>query len=99
MCDRNSNYSTWPDHYWCSRNASDKYWSGEPGGSSAQGALGFSNEFFGPLRKQEFFNRCGANSHDEMAELARSDIPVIDHLVAHDAISFISGPHHGASNK
>jgi glycosidase len=50
----------------CAEDLDEKNWNGAPGGSGSQGNLRFSEGFFGPLRSQLFFNRCGANSHDEM---------------------------------
>ena len=67
MCDRGTSYAVAPDHVACARDLNDRYWSGAPGGTTAQGQLGFSSAFFPPLRSQFFFDRCGANSHAEMA--------------------------------
>lgn len=67
MCDRETSYAVSPDHAACARDLNDRYWSGAGGGAASQGTLGFGASFFPPLRSQYFFNRCGANSHDEMA--------------------------------
>lgn len=67
MCDRATHYSRAPNHGSCASDLNANYWSGAPGGSSNQGTLAFSNDFFGPLKSQAFFNRCGANTQSEMA--------------------------------
>ena len=66
MCDNNTSYTKWPDHYKCSDDLNDKNWKGTPGGSWDAGVLGFGDTFFPPFKRQEFFNRCGANSHGDM---------------------------------
>lgn len=67
LCENNTRYSKRPDHSRCPRDLDGKYWSGEGGGSGAQGDLAFSESFFKPLKNQLFFSRCGANSFSEMA--------------------------------
>jgi len=66
MCDNSAYYSKQPSHYDCANDLSAKNWNGASGGSSAQGELNFSDEFFGPFKNQNFFNRCGANSQQDM---------------------------------
>jgi glycosidase len=66
MCDRNTFYGKSPNHVKCAADIDQKNWSGQSGGSDAQGELQFSDNFFKPLKSQYFFNRCGANTHSEM---------------------------------
>ncbi|MCB0385393.1 MAG: hypothetical protein KDD43_08375, partial [Bdellovibrionales bacterium] len=66
MCDPKTTYSRPPRHHQCANDLSGKNWSGASGGSSNQGELAFSEDFFGPLKSQHFFNRCGANSTEDM---------------------------------
>lgn len=57
MCDSQTTYSQWADHYQCANDMNEKNWNGAAGGSSGQGQLGFSDNFFPPLKSQYFFNR------------------------------------------
>ena len=66
LCDNATDYSKQPDHYRCSDELNANNWSGRPGGSAGQGELKFASSFFGPLKSQHFFNRCGANSQSDM---------------------------------
>jgi len=66
MCDGKTSYSKAPNHHSCSNDLSSKNWNGESGGSSNQGELAFSPDFFAPLKNQFFFNRCGANTTADM---------------------------------
>jgi len=65
MCDTSTTYYQSPDHTRCASELNRKSWNGEPGGSSAQGQLAFSSTFFPPFKVQDFFNRCGPNTHQE----------------------------------
>eukprot|EP00727_Mastigamoeba_balamuthi_P000439 m51a1_g10392 putative sulfonate abc transporter atp-binding protein (688) ;mRNA; r:57895-60362 len=68
ICDKNTYYSRQPDnHVDCAHALDGAYWAGQPSGSPKQGEIAFSNTFFGPFKTKYFLNRCGANSHDEMA--------------------------------
>eukprot|EP00727_Mastigamoeba_balamuthi_P014847 m51a1_g9989 putative alpha amylase (686) ;mRNA; r:36269-38587 len=68
ICDRNTHYSRQPDsHVDCAHALDANYWSGAPSGSPKQGDISFGNTFFGPFKSKYFLNRCGPNSHDEMA--------------------------------
>lgn len=66
MCDKATIYARAPHHLQCATDLDHKNWSGETGGSDAQGELQFSQNFFRPFKTQYFFNRCGANSTEEM---------------------------------
>jgi len=66
MCDSATVYGKAPNHLVCAADLDGKNWSGEAGGSPAQGQLNFSPAFFAPLKSQYFFNRCGANSTADM---------------------------------
>ncbi len=66
LCDRDTSYSKSPDHVNCAAELDAKNWSGEPGGSIKQGELAFGPNFFPPMKLQNFFNRCGPNSDEEM---------------------------------
>lgn len=66
MCDKSTRYGRAPRHVQCTVDLDHKNWAGESGGSDAQGELNFSENFFGPLKSRYFFNRCGANSTEEM---------------------------------
>jgi len=66
MCDPATYYERAPSHYACANDLSARNASGGASESPAQGALRFSDAFFGPLRSAFFFNRCGANSLEDM---------------------------------
>eukprot|EP00005_Dracoamoeba_jomungandri_P000840 CAMPEP_0174250694 /NCGR_PEP_ID=MMETSP0439-20130205/785_1 /TAXON_ID=0 /ORGANISM="Stereomyxa ramosa, Strain Chinc5" /LENGTH=690 /DNA_ID=CAMNT_0015330829 /DNA_START=22 /DNA_END=2094 /DNA_ORIENTATION=+ len=68
LCDQKTNYSTFPDdHEACAADLNTLYWNGVPGESSHQGELSFSDQFFGPLKSEYYFSRCGPNSADDTA--------------------------------
>jgi len=67
LCDPHTSYNATPSHTDCANGLNGKFWSSQAGGVPAQGQLEFSTGFFGPFRTQEFFNRCGADSHQDMA--------------------------------
>ncbi len=76
MCDPNTFYSTPARNpfndgrsglHACADDLNARDWSGASAESPAQGTLNFSNNFFGALKNNAFFNRCGANSHSDMA--------------------------------
>ena len=53
MCDPGTRYTNPPSasaHSACASELSQKYWSGQPGGSGAQGELEFGEDFFPPFR-------------------------------------------------
>lgn len=66
MCDRNTLYKKDPQHYSCANELNQKNWEGFPGGAQYSGELSFGKQFFPPLKSQHFFNRCGANSPEDM---------------------------------
>lgn len=66
MCDKNTFYSKEPDHYRCAEELNEKNWNGAGGGSDGAGELAFGEDFFPPFKSQFFFNRCGANSQEDM---------------------------------
>lgn len=66
MCNQQTRYANQPDHYRCAEDLSRKNWSAEGGASSAAGELSFGADFFPPFKSQFFFNRCGANSIQDM---------------------------------
>lgn len=67
LCSYDSSYSIQPpDHEKCASVLDSQFWSGVPVGDPAsQGNLSFSSQFFGPLKLEYFFNRCGPNSPDD----------------------------------
>lgn len=66
MCDPNTYYSQQANHYQCANDMNSNNWNGVAGGSSSQGTLHFSDNFFPALKNQYFFNRCGPNSSEDM---------------------------------
>lgn len=66
MCNPRTRYSRQANHYECADSQNAKNWSGQGGPSPGQGELQFSQDFFGPLKNQNFFNRCGTNSTGDM---------------------------------
>lgn len=67
MCDPKSKYTTYADHNLCTQKMHDFHWGGYPGNGGGQANLEFSDGFFPAFRNQFFFNRCGANSYEEMS--------------------------------
>lgn len=65
MCDDNTDYSVEANHEQCAEDLNNKNLNGLSGGTNNQGTLNFSSNFFSPLKSQYFFNRCGANSHED----------------------------------
>src|SRR5690606_28631294 len=66
MCNKKTFYKRAANHYQCSDELNAKNWSGASGGSSGQRELAFGEDFFPPFKDQNFFNRCGANSQQDM---------------------------------
>jgi glycosidase len=67
LCDPLTFYNPQPDHKKCTQDLNDLNWSGIPGNPQSQGSLIFSEKFFKPLKSPLFFNRCGANTVEEMS--------------------------------
>ena len=67
LCGPGTFYRKTPEHERCARELNDEHWRGVPAGSTAQGELQFSDNFFGPLRAPQFFNRCGPNDWHQTA--------------------------------
>jgi glycosidase len=69
MCDLNTRYAkvhTQSEHETCAKDLDQENERSLPTHSLGQKELNFSQEFFPPLRQQEFFNRCGGNTQSEM---------------------------------
>ena len=67
MCDRNTGYTKQPNHDQCPRDLAGGYWMGYRNTQSPnQGELGFSDSFFKPMKNQQYFSRCGADTMEEM---------------------------------
>eukprot|EP00475_Leptophrys_vorax_P023616 TRINITY_DN3233_c0_g1_i1.p1 TRINITY_DN3233_c0_g1~~TRINITY_DN3233_c0_g1_i1.p1 ORF type:complete len:727 (-),score=165.90 TRINITY_DN3233_c0_g1_i1:49-2229(-) len=67
LCDSKTYYSQQPNHADCAQQNHDQFWAGTSSPVSSAGQLSFSDQFFGPFKSPYFFNRCGANSYDEMS--------------------------------
>lgn len=65
MCDTGSNYTGKYDHVTCADTLAQLYWEGN-GSVAGQAGLNFGPGFFPPFRSQEFFNRCGPNTPEQM---------------------------------
>jgi len=73
MCDLQTTYAVQPNHYSCANQQDFKNLNGletvDQEGQELHGPKGilkFSQRFFPPLKNQNFFNRCGTNSHEDM---------------------------------
>ncbi|KAJ3417372.1 hypothetical protein HDV05_004837 [Chytridiales sp. JEL 0842] len=66
LCDPSTRYSSnSPNRLDCSASLSEASWSGSPSEGRNRGLLSFSDQFFGPLKSQAFFARCGSNNGED----------------------------------
>ena len=77
LCDPATKYvrkHTPAEHTSCAEDLAKADASGAPTFSASQVDLAFSETFFPPLKLKHFFNRCGENSHAEMAGAAATTV-------------------------
>jgi glycosidase len=66
LCSCSASYTVNTDHEKCASVLDGEFWTGGVVGSPQnQGNLSFGSSFFGPMKSEFYFNRCGANSVDD----------------------------------
>jgi hypothetical protein len=65
------------DHSACTAALKQQYMTGQRNSTiPGQVPIQFSNNFFGPFKNQEMFNRCGPNSKDDFSSWEVRMIPI-----------------------
>jgi glycosidase len=69
LCDTKTAYASYSsNHVDCTQSLWESSWSGVPSDGRSRGSLKFSDDFFGPLRSQYFYSRCGTNQGSDTSD-------------------------------